>query len=142
MKKYCKAGMFLSLGVIGLWGFGCATKKIEKTEVPKSPEANETAKVEAPQPVPMEKYVVKEGDTLWAISNQSGIYSDSYQWPLIFKTDRDEIQDPDQITPGQVLLIQKGQSTEEVSHARQLASDTPAFTHHDEPRSTLPVNYF
>jgi hypothetical protein len=46
------------------------------------------------------------------------------------------------ITPGQVLLIQKEQSTEQVSHARQLASDTPAFTHHDEPRATLPVNYF
>ncbi len=134
--------MVLSLGMLGLWSFACSAKKIENTEVPKSPEANETAKVETSEPAPMEKYVVKEGDTLWAISNQSGIYSDSYQWPLIFKTDRDEIQDPDQITPGQVLLIQKGQSTEQVSHARQLASDTPAFVHHDEPRATLPVNYF
>jgi hypothetical protein len=61
---------------------------------------------------------------------------------LIFKTDRDQIQDPDRIMPGQVLLIQKGQSAEQVSHARQLASDTPAFVSHDEPRGTLPLDYF
>ncbi len=130
------------LGIMALMVWGCGAKKIENTQVPKSPEANETAKVEKAEVVPMEKYVVKDGDTLWAISQQSGIYSDSFQWPLIFKTDRDLIQDPDQITPGQVLMIQKEQSVEQVKHARQLASDTPAFVHHDEPRASLPVNYF
>lgn len=133
--------MFLSLGMMALWASGCGTKKIETTEVPKAP-APETIQAERAEPAPMEKYVVKEGDTLWAISRQSGIYSDSFQWPLIFKTDRDQIQDPDQITPGQILLIQKGQSTGEVDHARKLASDTPAFVSHEEPRTTLPINYF
>src|ERR1039457_671175 len=109
MKRNKKEGFFLTLGIMALLVWGCGAKKIENTEVPKSPEANETAKVEKAEVVPMEKYVVKDGDTLWAISQQSGIYSDSFQWPLIFKTDRDLIQDPDQITPGQVLMIQKEQ---------------------------------
>src|SRR5579859_3616061 len=102
MKKEIKAAAFLSLGMTILIGYGCGAKKVETTEVPKEPQE---VKVEATQPEPMQKYVVKAGDTLWAISNQSGIYSDSFEWPLIFKADRDQIQDPDKISPGQVLLI-------------------------------------
>ncbi len=148
MKKGTKAGVFLSFGAfltLGMMAFlfsGCGEKKVENTEVPKAPETNEAAKVETAAPAPVEKYVVKEGDTLWAISNQSGNYSDSFEWPLIFKTNRDEIVDPDQITPGQVLVIQRGQTAEQTEHTRQLASDTPAFVSHEEPRTTLPVNYF
>ena len=131
----------MSLGVAALMACSCGAKKMENTEAPKGPETQEAVKAE-PKSIPGEKYVVKDGDTLWAIANQGEVYSDSFQWPLIFKTDRDQIQDPDKIVPGQVLMIQKGQSAEQVEHARRLASDTPAFVHHDEPRSTLPVDYF
>ncbi len=143
-KKKKKDGMFLLLGIMALMVWGCGAKKMETTEVPKEPVANEPVKAEAaePTPEPMQKYVVREGDTLWAISHQPEIYSDSFQWPLLFKSGRDQIQDPDKITPGQVLMIPKGQSEDQVSHARQLASDTPAFKHHDEPRKTLPLDYF
>ncbi len=142
MKIGEKAGLFVSLGLMGSLVCSCAAKNVETTEAPKAPETQVAAKVEVAQPAPTEKYVVKDGDTLWAIADQQGIYSDSFEWPLIFKTDRDQIQDPDEITPGQVLIIQKGQSVDQVAHARQLASDTPAFVAHDEPRATLPVNYF
>src|SRR5208282_5962886 len=99
--------------------------------------------VDSPQPVPVtQKYTVKTGDTLWAISNQEGIYSDSYQWPEIFKTDRDQIQDPDQITPGQVLTITQGLSDQQVAQARKLASETPKFVSHADPRTPLPIDYF
>ena len=134
--------MYLMLGILALMVWGCGAKKMETTEVPKEPVSNEPVKKEAQAPVPMQKYVVQDGDTLWAISNQSGIYSDSFQWPLLFESGRDQIQDPDKIIPGQVLLIPQGQSADQVSHARQLASDTPAFVHHDEPRTKLPINYF
>jgi Tfp pilus assembly protein FimV len=140
MKKYGKAVMVLGLGATALWACGCGTKKMATTEVPKEP--NETAQVEKAEPAGLEKYTVKEGDTLWAISDQSRNYSDSFQWPLIFKTNRDQIQDPDQISPGQVLMIQRGHSADQTKRARQLASDTPKFIHHDEPRTTLPVDYF
>jgi hypothetical protein len=142
MKKDAKAATILSLGIMALLFSGCGTKKVENTEVPKEPDTNETAKAEVVQPAPVEKYVVQKGDTLWAISDQTGNYSDSFQWPLIFKTNRDEIADPDQITPGEVLIIQRGQTAEQTEHTRQLASDTPAFVSHEEPRTTLPINYF
>jgi LysM repeat protein len=146
MKSGAKGAMFLSLGVTALLFSGCGEKKVENTEVPKGPDTNETVQAAAPAPVPTsaseEKYVVQKGDTLWAIADQSGNYSDYYEWPLLFKTNRDEIQDPDQITPGQVLIIQRGQTAVQTEHTRQLASDTPAFVSHEEPRTTLPVNYF
>jgi LysM repeat protein len=142
MKKDPIASAFFSLGMLALLVSGCGEKKIANTEVPKSPETKAEVKVETPQPAVLEKYVVKSGDTLWAISDQQGNYSDPFQWPLIFKTNRDEIQDPDLIKPGQVLLIQRGQSAEQTEHTRKLASDTPVFVTHEEPRANLPINYF
>ena len=142
MKKDSIAGVFLGLGTMALLVYGCGAKKVENTEVPREPEAQEAAKPEPAPQVSVQKYVVQAGDTLWAISNQSGNYSDSFQWPLIFKTNRDEILDPDQITPGQVLIIQRGQTADQTEHTRQLASDTPAFVSHEEPRKPLPVDYF
>jgi len=138
MKRDQKAALVLSLGMMVLGVYGCGEKKIVTTDVPNTPEMNAAEK----GPAPMGKYTVKKGDTLWAISQKTGIYSDSFQWPLIFKTDRDQIQDPDQIVPGQVLSIQKGPSAAQIKRARQLASDTPVFVPHAGPRSPLPVDYF
>ncbi len=121
---------------------GCAAKKIDTTDVPKSPEEAQVVVVPTPIPAATQKYVVKKGDTLWAISHQMGIYSNSFEWPLIFKADRDQIQDPDEINVGQVLLIQQGQTTDQVQHAIKLASDTPKFVPHVEARSPLPLDYF
>jgi hypothetical protein len=140
MKQFKTAAVSVSLAA--LLACGCAAKKIDTTDVPKSPEEAQVVVVPTPMPEAVQKYVVQKGDTLWAISRQSGIYSDSFEWPLIFKTDRDQIQDPDQITPGQVLLIQKGQTNDQVQHAIKLASDTPKFVTHVEARSPLPIDYF
>jgi len=142
MKKFKTAAVLVSLA--GLLACGCAAKKVDTTDVPKSPETTEAAVVVVPTPMPVEtqKYVVKKGDTLWAISHQAGIYSNSFEWPLIFKADRDQIQDPDQINVGQVLLIQQGQTADQVQHAIKLASDTPKFVPHVEARSPLPIDYF
>jgi LysM domain-containing protein len=140
MKKFKTAAVLVSLA--GLLACGCAAKKIDTTDVPKSPENAQVVVVPTPMPVETQKYVVKKGDTLWAISHQTGIYADSFEWPLIFKADRDQIQDPDQINVGQVLLIQQGQTTDQVQHAIKLASDTPKFVPHVEARQPLPIDYF
>jgi LysM repeat protein len=144
MKMTVMAGSLITLGAAVLLVCGCASPKVQNTEVPKGPEETQVVKAEEPvQAAPVEqKYTVQAGDTLWAISDKAGIYSDSYQWPLIFKADRDQIQDPDQIVPGQILIISQGPTAQQVAHARQLASDTPAFVKHEEPRKTLPLNYF
>ncbi len=141
MKKYEKTAVVFSLGLMVMMACGCAAKKMDVTDVPQAP-VTEQAAPTVVAAAPAEQYVVQSGDTLWAISDHEGIYADSTQWPLIFKTNRDEIQDPDQITPGQVLVIQKGQSADQIVHAKQLANDTPAFVKHVEPRNPLPINYF
>ncbi len=117
--------------------FGCGTKNVQTTEVPKAvPTAAPAAET------PAQHYTVVNHDTLWGIAGKSDIYSDNFQWPLIFKANRDSIQDPDLIYPKQDFLIQKGLSSEEVAHAKDLAMKTPKYVPHSKPRETLPLDYF
>jgi len=66
-------------------------------------------------------YTVSKGDSLWTISGQSGVYGDSYQWPLIYKANRDQIKDADLIFPGQSLAIESASAADvdaAVRHAK------------------------
>ena len=67
-------------------------------------------------------YSVMAGDTLWGISARSEIYGNPYQWPLIYKANRSQIQDADLIFPGQNLMIERNVSAADVdaavNHAR------------------------
>jgi LysM repeat protein len=49
------------------------------------------------------QYTVEFGDTLMSIAQQ--FYGDSEQWRRVLRANRDQIDDPDQIFPGQVLRI-------------------------------------
>lgn len=49
------------------------------------------------------QYVVKSGDTLWSISGKY-LYS-PWQWPQLWGSNRDQIQNPQKIYPGQVLSL-------------------------------------
>ena len=50
-------------------------------------------------------HIVEPGETLWSIAAQPDVYADPYLWPLIYKFNRDQIQDPSRIYPSQRLLI-------------------------------------
>jgi nucleoid-associated protein YgaU len=50
-------------------------------------------------------HIVEPGETLWSIAAQPDVYADPYLWPLIYKFNRDQIQDPSRIYPSQKLLI-------------------------------------
>jgi nucleoid-associated protein YgaU len=62
-------------------------------------------------------YTVERGDTLWGIAGMATIYDDPYQWPLIFKANRDRIEDADLIHPGQRFSIRRDYSRAEVEAA-------------------------
>ncbi len=62
-------------------------------------------------------YTVSRGDTLWGISASSVGYEDPYQWPLIYRENADQIDDPDLIYPGQDLQIEAYPSDMEVEAA-------------------------
>ena len=86
-------------------------------------------KGEAMATTPMEgSYTVERGDNLWDISAKPSIYSNPYQWPLIYKANSDKIQDADLIYPGQNLAIDTNPSSSDVSAAIQHAKTRGAWS--------------
>jgi len=122
--------------------YGCGSKRVENSEVPQQNQSNEPTQTQKVAEAKLSHYKVRSHDTLWAIAGKNSVYGDSFEWPLIFKANRDKIQDPDLIYPRQNFVIEKGANAEEMNHARQTAMDTPQFVSHSQPRETLPVNYF
>ena len=118
-----------------LFSFGCAARQTVKQDTAVEPDS--TGEVESSG----KKYVVKRGDTLWGISSKGIIYSDPFQWPLLFKANRDQISDPDIIEIDQQLDVREDYSRSEVSDAIQKAKDTPPYVPHTTPRKTLPLRY-
>ena len=57
----------------------------------------------APAAAPTQTYTVKKGDSLSKIAKQ--VYGDAKQWPKIHEANRDIIDNPDLIHPGQVLKL-------------------------------------
>lgn len=143
MKFKQKAVFVTCLFTLGTALYGCgASKRIESTEVPTKSESNETASSSKAAQPDLSRYIVRPHDNLWVIAGQKRVYGDSFEWPMIFKANRDQIHDPDLIYPRQVFRIEKGIAAEEMTEARKLAMETPKFVPHSEPRATLPVNYF
>jgi LysM repeat protein len=127
----------LFTGVL-LIGCGSAKKK-DMTVVPKEAAP---APEEKPKQVANDHYTVVKHDTLWDIAGKSSIYGDAFQWPVIFKTNRDKIQDPDLIYPKQELEIKKALTADEVEKAKKAASETPKYKPHHDPVKKLSVDYF
>lgn len=80
-------------------------------------------------------YSVVRGDNLWSISGKDEVYSDPYQWPLIYKTNRDKIKDADLIHPGQVLDIDQNASASEIDAAINHAKTRGAWSVGDTEQS-------
>jgi hypothetical protein len=68
-----------------------------------------------------DRYTVQRGDTLWGISNQKVIYNNSLMWPLIYKANQNQINDPDLIFPKQIFTIPRNYSPEEANTAIERA---------------------
>ena len=80
-------------------------------------------------------YSVVRGDNLWNISGKDEVYADPYQWPLIYKTNRDRIKDADLIHPGQVLDIDQNASASEIDAAVNHAKTRGAWSLGDTEQS-------
>ena len=127
-----------------LFSIGCAARQTVKQEAVAEPTTTGVVE-EQPTPEPVKqagkKYVVKKGDTLWDISAKDSIYSDPFKWPLLFKGNRDQIEDPDIIEVNQELDVKTDWSKTEVNDAVQKAKDTPPYVPHTTPRKKLPLRY-
>jgi hypothetical protein len=65
------------------------------------------------------KYTVRRGETLPQIAARTEIYNDASLWPLIYRANRDQIRDPKQLWPGQVLKIPRLFSRDEALEAKR-----------------------
>lgn len=84
-------------------------------------------------------YTVGKGETLRIIAGRKEIYNDPYQWPLIYKGNRDQIRDPHQIFVGQHLVIPRAITIEEVQEARMQAGALPPYD--PPPEAFQPSDY-
>ncbi len=79
-----------------------------------------------PQP-PLTAFTVGENQTLWTIAGRKDIYDDPLLWPLLYQANRDQIKDPRQIYPGQLLNIPRDLFAEELAEAREKARKSDIF---------------
>lgn len=70
-------------------------------------------------------HTVKRGETLPQIVAQADVYNDYRLWPLLYRSNRDQIRDPKHIWPGQILRIPRNFSREEMAEARRYAQEKP-----------------
>lgn len=78
------------------------------------------AKAEASKAPPQVlSYTVRRGETLPQIAGRTEIYNDSLLWPLIYRANRDQIRDPKQLWPGQVLKIPRHFSRDQALEAKR-----------------------
>jgi Uncharacterized protein containing LysM domain len=75
-----------------------------------------------------DSYKVVRGDSLWSISGKSEVYGNPYQWPLIYKANRDKIKDADLIYPGQVFAIDRAASSADIEAAVNHAKTRGAWS--------------
>jgi nucleoid-associated protein YgaU len=64
-------------------------------------------------------YTVRRGETLPQIAARTEIYNDSSLWPIIYRANRDQIRNPKQLWPGQVLKIPRHFSRDEAIDAKR-----------------------
>ena len=73
-------------------------------------------------------YTVTSGDTLWGIAEMDDIYADPYQWPLIYRSNSDQIEDADLIYPGQIFSIDHSATSAQVNAAITHAKNRGAWS--------------
>jgi len=86
------------------------------------------------------QYRVKGGENLYTISSHPFIYADGMLWPLIYRANRDQIKNPRQIYPGQILNIPRDISEPDKEQARTKAKESPVFAPEERPTLSPATN--
>lgn len=132
--------VFVSLAFLGI-SMGCAHKKDIKAEpVPQAASSSQKDKVMVEKGV-SSHYVVRKGDSLWKIASKPEVLGDAFHWPLLYKQNRDQIEDPDLIEVRQDLNFGEAMTDKQIADAVKKAQETPAYVPHSEVRKSLAVKY-
>jgi hypothetical protein len=142
-----KFAPLLTIGFFSLLSvMGCAHKEEAKTEAPAmaaaTPMPTDTPVTEAAVPATKRAhYVVRPGDSLWKISAKAGVLGDAFYWPILYKQNRDQIEDPDLIQVSQDLDYGKTVDDADSAEAVREAKETPPYVPHSTARKPLPLKY-
>jgi nucleoid-associated protein YgaU len=98
------------------------------------PPVKKKVAVSKPKPEPVKPVIVflnqvtvSVGETLFSLSSRRDIYGEPFLWPLIYKANRDQIKDPQQIYKGQVFAVPRDKSEQELAAARKEARESDLF---------------
>ncbi len=133
----------VALGVALAVAAGCATQETapEEPPAPYEPAAPETTPSEGVEAAALQetapmRYVVKKGDTLWAIANR--FLKDSWQWPELWYVNP-KVQNPHLIYPGDELYLYFVDGQAHLARAGEgPAEQAPADGGPKEPVDVLP----
>jgi nucleoid-associated protein YgaU len=92
-------------------------ERLKREEARKSRAAKEAG--EQKENSSPDTYTVLRGETLPQIAARAEIYNTASLWPLIYRANRDQIRDPKQLWPGQILKIPRHFSREEALEAKR-----------------------
>jgi len=96
-------------------------RPVETSPDPKLP-------ISEPQPTAaVTEYRVGSGENLYSIAARTSIYGEGLLWPLLYRANRDQIKDPQQIFPGQILSVPRNHTDEERKSARETARRSGIF---------------
>lgn len=99
-----------------------ARKAALKAKVEKAPH------VEMEPPLKLlDEVEVGPAENLQMIAARPEVFNDGLLWPLLYKANRDQIKDPKEIFPGQVLQIPRDKNSEEIAAAREEALELGLF---------------
>jgi hypothetical protein len=124
----------IGLAAVAALAIGCSAKK-PMTKPAATPTTSAASDAD------QARYVVRKGDSLWAIASRSSVLGDPFRWPLLFKANRDQIVDPDFIEPRQDLSFKKSYTQTEIQDAIKKAQLTPPYEPRKQPRKVLPIQY-
>lgn len=80
-------------------------EKVMMQETPITKFKEKVSEIFTPEPTEECTYKARKGDTLQKISQK--FYGTTKKWTLLYRANRDKLESPDELYPGQVLVIPK-----------------------------------
>lgn len=128
--------LLVSVVLVGFVFLGCAKKPAETVVVTGEPavQLEEGESVLVVEEVFLaDRHKVRKGECLWWIAQYRNMYNDPFQWPVIYDANKNQIEDPDLIYPGQILFIPRsGYTIDAVKEARKRAGAPRPYTPPEE----------